>query len=158
MTTNDQTLDEREPTGVPLDDVDVRIEESEAAHATDLRIEMATFAEGEYVESILISRARAAEIYRDLGRILGNERSTDPGTSEPAADREVPICPHCGSDSVVADAAARWDTNNQRWDVSNVFDKGHGCDDCGAEDITLAWITEKEHVERAAARAAPDTK
>ena len=35
------------------------------------RIEWATFTEGEYVESILVDRARAAAIYRDLGKALG---------------------------------------------------------------------------------------
>ena len=52
----------------------------------------------------------------------------------------VPVCPKCGSDNVAADAAARWNTENQEWEVSNIFDKGHGCDDCGAEDIEFAWI------------------
>lgn len=138
----------------PLDDVDVRVEETEASNATDRRIEVATFAEGEYVESILISRSRAAEIYKALGRILACARNPDRVDDVPNADREVPICPRCGSDSVVADAAARWNTEDQVWEVSNVFDKGHGCDDCGAEDIAFDWISEKEHIERAAAEAA----
>lgn len=51
-----------------------------------------------------------------------------------------PVCPRCGSDNVVADAAARWDTETHAWDVSNVFDKGHGCDDCGAADIEFKWV------------------
>lgn len=133
------------PDSRPLDDIDVRLEEKEAAEVTDPRIEVATFTEGEYVESILISRARAAEIYRDLRRILG---------SDPATERQVPVCPRCGSGSVVADAAARWDSEGQIWEVSNVYDKGHGCDDCGAEDIAFDWITEKEHIERAPAQTA----
>ena len=138
----------------PLDDIDVRVEGTEASDATDLRIEVATFTEGEFVESILISRSRAAEIYKDLGRILTGTRKPDRVDDVPNAEREVPICPRCGSDSVVADAAARWNTEGQVWEISNVFDKGHGCDDCGAEDIAFAWISEKEHVGRAAAEAA----
>ena len=54
-----------------------------------------------------------------------------------------PVCPKCGSDNVAVDAAARWSTENQEWEVSNMFDKGHGCDDCGAEDIELAWVEKK---------------
>jgi hypothetical protein len=50
-----------------------------------------------------------------------------------------PVCPQCGSDNVAADAAARWSPQHQTWEVSNVFDKGHGCDDCGAEDIEFVW-------------------
>lgn len=54
--------------------------------------------------------------------------------------QRVPVCPKCGSDNVVTDAAARWSKANQEWEVSNIFDKGHGCDDCGAEDIEFAWV------------------
>lgn len=142
--------------GRPLDDIDMRVEETEANHAVSSRIEVATFAEGEYVESILISRVRAAEIYHELGRLLGEKRQADLAGDEPNADREVPICPNCCSDSVVADAAARWSVEGQIWEVSNVFDKGHGCDDCGAEDISFDWITEKEHMARTARTAETD--
>jgi hypothetical protein len=57
--------------------------------------------------------------------------------------KSVPVCPECGSDNVAADAAARWNTENQDWEVSNIFDKGHGCDDCGAQDIEFEWIEKK---------------
>jgi transcription elongation factor Elf1 len=53
---------------------------------------------------------------------------------------QIPVCPRCGSDNVAADAAARWNSEQQEWEVSNVFDKGHGCDDCGAEDIEFVWV------------------
>lgn len=52
-----------------LDDIDVRAEETGEGIASG-RIEFATFAEGEYVESILIDRNRALEIYRDLAKLL----------------------------------------------------------------------------------------
>ena len=57
-----------------LDDIDMREEETEEGVIHGARIEVATFAEGEYVESILIDRARAMEIYGDLGNILSNSR------------------------------------------------------------------------------------
>jgi hypothetical protein len=53
------------------DDVDVREEETDAGIIAGGRIEWGVFAEGEYVESILIDRARAMVIYRDLGKALG---------------------------------------------------------------------------------------
>jgi hypothetical protein len=53
-----------------LDDIDVREEENDTEIGADSRIELSTFAEGEYVESILISRGRATEIYRNLGKML----------------------------------------------------------------------------------------
>jgi hypothetical protein len=60
----------------PLDDIDVREEESDPEIIAGDRIEFATFVEGEYVESILISRARATEVYRNLGELLGKTSST----------------------------------------------------------------------------------
>jgi hypothetical protein len=61
--------------------------------------------------------------------------------------QQNPVCPHCGSDNVVADAAARWNPQHQEWEVSNIFDKGHTCDDCGAGDIEFAWV--EDHVQGA---------
>ena len=43
------------------------------------------------------------------------------------------VCSCCGSENVAADAAARWNVGAQEWEVSNVFDEGHSCDDCGSE-------------------------
>jgi hypothetical protein len=59
-----------------LDDIDVREEENDTEIVADGRIEFATFIEGEYVESIWISRARSTEIYRNLGKILGQTSRT----------------------------------------------------------------------------------
>jgi len=74
----------------PLDDIDVREEEVEAGAAGEGRLEFETFAEGEYVESISISRARALEIYRDLGEILGFATigQADLRANQPISDRE----------------------------------------------------------------------
>ncbi len=47
--------------------------------------------------------------------------------------KEVPVCSHCGSENISADAAVRWSIPDQDWEVTNVFDKGHSCDDCGGE-------------------------
>lgn len=43
------------------------------------------------------------------------------------------VCSLCGSENVSADAATRWSVAHQEWEVTNVFDKGHLCDDCGGE-------------------------
>lgn len=42
------------------------------------------------------------------------------------------VCPHCGSDNIAKDAAARWYVESQQWEVTNVFDSGN-CDNCGEE-------------------------
>ena len=85
-----------------------------------------------------------ASVFKEVRRIL--ER--DQAVLRPVAtirDRIVqhkvqPTCPECGSASVCADAAARWNIETQAWEVSNVFDKGHGCDDCENSDIEFVWV------------------
>ena len=52
--------------------------------------------------------------------------------------KEYPVCDRCGSPNVSADAAARWDHGEQEWTITNVFDKGHSCDDCGGE-CRIEW-------------------
>lgn len=75
---NTPTLDVR-----PLDDIDVREEEAGDSYYGERRIEFATFTEGEYVESIFVAHARAAEIYRDLGALLGKTGSSrNPSVSD----------------------------------------------------------------------------
>jgi transcription elongation factor Elf1 len=70
--------------------------------------------------------------------------------------KRIPVCPRCGSDNVAADAAARWNRERQEWEVSNVFDKGHGCDDCGAENIEFAWVDDQSETAIATVRALDD--
>ena len=60
-----------------------------------------------------------------------------------AQRRTVPVCSECGSGNVCADAAARWDAGSQEWEVVNVFDKGHSCDDCQHCDARLEWKEEE---------------
>jgi hypothetical protein len=66
------------------------------------------------------------------------------------------VCPRCGSDNVAADAAARWNRERQEWEVSNVFDNGHGCDDCGAEYFEFAWVDDQSEAAIATVRALDD--
>jgi hypothetical protein len=76
----------------PLDDIDLREEETDDGVLANGRIELATFAEGEYVESILLDRRRATEIYRDLGKILGDSAShsaTECVVNQSFSDRET---------------------------------------------------------------------
>jgi hypothetical protein len=42
-------------------------------------------------------------------------------------------CTHCGSEDVVADANAIWNFARQKWEVADIFDKGHHCRDCDGE-------------------------
>jgi len=43
------------------------------------------------------------------------------------------VCSECGSTDVLLDAFATWNENTQAFEVSNIFDKGHSCNQCGCE-------------------------
>ncbi|PPQ37287.1 hypothetical protein SAMN06265338_1363 [Rhodoblastus acidophilus] len=54
-------------------------------------------------------------------------------------ERTKPICPNCGGDSLVSDAAARWNFETQAWELSCANDD-KSCDDCGNETGSPEWI------------------
>ena len=45
-------------------------------------------------------------------------------------------CKSCGSENVLRDAWAEWDSETQRWELSSVFDHAY-CDDCDSETKIL---------------------
>lgn len=58
-----------------------------------------------------------------------------------------PLCSHCGSDSLVRDASARWDEDAQDWTLSAVYDATF-CDLCSSESDDLCkWVPLPETVE-----------
>jgi hypothetical protein len=61
----------------PLTDIDVRLEDREHSDndAGPLRIEFASFCEGEYVESVYLDLARAKEVYAALGKAIEGTQS-----------------------------------------------------------------------------------
>jgi hypothetical protein len=69
--------------------------------------------------------------------------------------KTIPVCPLCGSHNVAADAAARWNQEQQEWEVSNVFERGHGCDHCGAGNIEFAWVDDQVQGARVSCPSAP---
>lgn len=73
--------------------------------------------------------AIAEQIVRDHNRVL----------AEDAARRKMqaPVCMHCGSKHVAADAVAMWSTERQDWVVCALCDEGHSCVDCGRETELL---------------------
>ena len=52
---------------------------------------------------------------------------------------EKPVCATCGGDDVKADAYAAWDSDAQKWDVVDTYDKGAICEDCDGP-CSLEWI------------------
>lgn len=53
------------------------------------------------------------------------------------------VCSYCGSENVLSDAYAKWNVENQEWELDNTFDKGAFCEDCDGE----CRIVEKEIVD-----------
>ena len=43
------------------------------------------------------------------------------------------VCSTCGGEDVLCDAYASWNVESQEWELSNTFDKGSFCNDCGGE-------------------------
>ena len=74
--------------------------------------------------------ARARLKRKSVGTVLRGRTSTV---------KEQPVCPDCASENVSADAAARWNFAGQCWEVTDVFDKGHGCDDCEQTHFRFKW-------------------
>ena len=52
---------------------------------------------------------------------------------------EEPSCKYCGSRDVSKDAVVKWDSNNQKWDISDILDSGN-CNRCGAEKHCVEWV------------------
>lgn len=51
----------------------------------------------------------------------------------PKIPRKILLCSHCRSSNVFADAAAKWDTDNQAWDMVGCHETNLTCEDCGGE-------------------------
>jgi hypothetical protein len=78
----------------------------------------------------------------DLDRSIEILRSSDDDPDPPplAGGMRKPVCPCCGRDDIVRDAAARWDARNQHRSISGTFDD-ETCERCGAEGDDLAeWV------------------
>lgn len=52
--------------------------------------------------------------------------------------KQHPTCRYCGSASVSADAAVRWNNQDADWEISSVFDGGH-CDHCEEDMKFFTW-------------------
>jgi hypothetical protein len=48
-------------------------------------------------------------------------------------DKVKMVCSHCGSEDVLCDAYAVWNTDNQEWEIGSLFDKGAYCNTCDGE-------------------------
>lgn len=53
--------------------------------------------------------------------------------------KKKPVCTHCGSSDIKADAFAVWNIKKQRWDVAAVMDNGHSCEACRGE-CNFKWV------------------
>ena len=57
-----------------------------------------------------------------------------------AATRSTPVCSHCRSDDIIAQAAVQWSNESQEWELASTFDMPAHCNQCnGGCDIT--WLS-----------------
>lgn len=52
--------------------------------------------------------------------------------------RFKPVCSGCGSDNVVCQAHAEWDTFTQQWVLGSIIDDDLLCGSCGSE-LSAEW-------------------
>lgn len=108
-----------------LDDIDVREAESDITVVDGNPIEFSTFVEGEYVESILISRVRATEVYRNLGKLLG----------------QAP--PACEARAGVSEEGDIWRQSSRAGLPSKLADNGNSRD-AASYSYRIAWCIDLE--------------
>ena len=57
-----------------------------------------------------------------------------------AATRSTPVCSHCQSDDIVAQATVQWSNESQEWELASTFRMPAHCNHCnGGCDIT--WLS-----------------
>lgn len=59
---------------------------------------------------------------------------------DPFKPQPHPICPHCGSDLVVADAFAIWNRPTSQWDLHAVYEAGF-CLACETDILDVGATT-----------------
>ncbi|WP_454887330.1 hypothetical protein [Sphingomonas oryzagri] len=102
-------------------------------------------------------RGRYTALVRAYGLFTYGERFAatlaEIGEADQAAVK--PVCSHCGSDSLVRDAPARWDEDAQDWTLSAVYDATF-CDLCSSESDRLCkWVPLPETAGKIDAQAYP---
>lgn len=73
--------------------------------------------------------------------------------TDPFAPEPYPICPHCGSDLVLADAWAIWNQSANCWELHSTFDAGY-CPTCES-DLRHVWGKTSADVPEPAKATAP---
>jgi hypothetical protein len=57
-----------------------------------------------------------------------------------AATRSTPVCSHCQSDDIIAEATVQWSNESQEWELASTFRMPAHCNQCnGGCDIT--WLS-----------------
>lgn len=71
---------------------------------------------------------------------LASATSASASTMNRAATRSTPVCSHCQSDDIVAQATVQWSNESQEWELASTFRMPAHCNHCnGGCDIT--WLS-----------------
>jgi len=60
-------------------------------------------------------------------------------TADRTATRLTPVCSHCQSDDVVAQATVQWSNESQEWELASTFRLPAHCNQCN-RGCDLAWL------------------
>ena len=55
------------------------------------------------------------------------------------ATRSTPVCSHCQSDDIVAQATVQWSNESQEWELANTFDQPAHCNRCNSA-CEIRWL------------------
>ena len=81
----------------------------------------------------------------DIVKVEPDHKKWDHTNEDPI----VVTCRECGGEGVTRDAVVRWSVEDQKWELSGIFDNAD-CDDCGETKLEETPLTAFEFREPAA--------
>ena len=57
-----------------------------------------------------------------------------------AATRSTPVCSHCQSDDIIAQATVQWSNETQEWELASTFRMPAHCNHCNG-GCDIAWLS-----------------
>jgi hypothetical protein len=55
------------------------------------------------------------------------------------ATRSTPVCAHCRSDDIIAQAIVQWSNESQEWELANTFGQPAHCNRCNGP-CDIVWL------------------
>ena len=85
----------------------------------------------------LVETAHSAVEYANEIGLFNDDNGNPPQAlrahTQPDGQRHTIVCQACRSQDVAVEGVIRWSNQEQRYEVVEICDKGHVCEDCGGE-------------------------